>query len=467
MSTFDKNNNRKSLRATNIELNGRDISISNDDAKIYYRDFDNLYNLRIEKVINNSPTGKRCSNMMAKYIIGNGVEGDFTVNTKGETINDIADLASNEIATQYGVFFFVSWTIEADMDSLQPKFVPNNIRVLDSIPMAKSKEDDDGFPGKYYQLDMLTKKEQFKKIDKNTKWFYPYNKDSKVILAQMKNDCKLKGIKDPTPQELVKNYRGQVFYLNLTPKFHYALPPWDSVYDDMDTEYRIARYNNTQARTGWLGKTIIKKFDGGDEDNKAFNDELRKNLGSDNSADVFIVDIPEGATDDLSKAFVVDQLKAQFDDKLFESTKKTLRENIAGNFNNIPTVLIFAGDGNLFGTNSEMYKEAKKFYWEQNEYERFKLEKALTKLTGRDVKFLPIINEEILNKDEEARKQSQATLKGSVGGVTALLEIQKSVSAGTTDTNAAIEIIKEIFGIAEDTARRMLGTPEPVDNTEI
>jgi len=67
-----------------------------------------------------------------------------------------------------------------------------------------------------------------------------------------------------------------------------------------------------------------------------------------------------------------------------------------------------------------------------------------------------------LNKDEEARKKSQAELKGSVGGVTALLEVQKSVSEGTTDLEAAVEIIKEIFGIEETIARKMLGTPKIV-----
>lgn len=390
MSILDKNNNKKSLRATNIELQGRDISIAANDGNIYLRDSDNLYNLRIEKVINNSPTAKRCSNMMAKYIVGNGVESEIIVNKKGETLNDIADLAANEISTQYGVFFFTSWTIDIDYDQLKPKFVPTNLKVLDSIPLAKSKVDDDGFPGKIYQLNMIARKEQFSKVDKKTNWFYPYNDNPKVILAQMKNDCKLKGIDNPTPADLVQNFRGQVYYLNLTPKYHYALPPWDSVYDDMDTEHRISRYNNTQARGGWLGKTIIKKFGGDGDEDDAFNETLKANLGSENAADVMVVDVPEGTTDDLSKAFVVDQLKPQFDDKLFESTKKSLRENIAGNFNNAPTVLLFSGDGSLFGTNSEMYLQAKRFYWEQNEYERFKLEKTLSKLTGLDITFIPI-----------------------------------------------------------------------------
>ncbi|KUY29391.1 hypothetical protein [Elizabethkingia ursingii] len=392
MSLSGRHNNRKSLRATNIELHSRDISVVSNDTKIYTTDYDNLYNLRMDKVINNSPTAKRCANMMKKYIVGNGIAegGDIIVNTKGETLNDISDLAAIEISYQYGVYFFISWTIDVDYDNLKPKFVKTNLKVLDSIPMVKSKEDDDGFPGKFYQLDFIEKKGVYKNVDENTKWFYPYNENPKVILQQMKNDCKLKGIIEPTPQQLVYNYRGQVDYLNLTPKYIYALPPWDSVYDDMDTEYRISKYNNNQARRGWLGKVFIKKYDGGDEENEKFNQELKNNIGSENADSIMVIDVPEGSTDDLSKAFSVEQVKPQFDDKLFEGTKKTLRQNITGNFNNIPEPLVYSGSGALFGTSAETYSEMKRFYWEQNEYERFKLEKRLSKLTGIPINYLPV-----------------------------------------------------------------------------
>lgn len=391
MSRFDNKNN-KSLRATNIELHSRDTFITNDDSKIYLRDYDNLYPLRIEKVINNSPTGKRSANLMAKYIVGEGVAdgNDIIVNRRGDTLNDLADRAGGEIATQYGVYFFVDWAIDTDWNGLKPKFVRQNIRVLDSILMARSRHDDDGYPGRFYQMEMMPKKEVFKKIDKKTRWFYPYNEDAKVIQQQMKNDCKLKGIDEPTVSQMQENFRGQVLYLNLTPKYHYALPPWDAVYDDMDTEYRISRYNNDQSRKGWLGKVIIKKFGEDEEGNSEFNEVIKQNIGSENSSDVLVVDVPQGATDDLSKAFVVEQLKAQFDDKLFDSTKKSIRQNIAGNFNNVPEALLFAGSGALFGTSADAYMEMKKFYWEQNEYERFKLEKVLSKLTGRKISFLPI-----------------------------------------------------------------------------
>jgi len=63
------------------------------------------------------------------------------------------------------------------------------------------------------------------------------------------------------------------------------------------------------------------------------------------------------------------------------------------------------------------------------------------------------------------KREAQAMLKGSVGGVTALLELQKSVSEGTTDRGAAIAILEEIYGVDTATAERMLGTPKEVSPT--
>jgi hypothetical protein len=72
---------------------------------------------------------------------------------------------------------------------------------------------------------------------------------------------------------------------------------------------------------------------------------------------------------------------------------------------------------------------------------------------------IQISNTEIkpVNPSETKRLESQATLKGSVGGVQALLQIQQSVSQLT---ESAIVIISEIFGFSSELARQMLGTPK-------
>ena len=58
---------------------------------------------------------------------------------------------------------------------------------------------------------------------------------------------------------------------------------------------------------------------------------------------------------------------------------------------------------------------------------------------------------------------AQATLRGSVGGVTALLAIQQSVASGTTDKEAGVAMIMNIYGYDEETAESMLGNPKPVE----
>lgn len=364
----DRHKQKKSLRATNIEMQSRDISvIPNDDKKIYSRDYDNLYPLRIEKAINNSPTAKRCANLMAKYIAGQGIENDFIVNNKGETVNDLIDLGSVDLAYQYGIFFLQSYKLDVENSVDDYSFKRAETKILDYVPMARSKEDDDGYPGKYYFLKYNEKDGKFAKTDNKTTWYYPYNPDPKVILAQMRNDCKLAEIENPTIEDLVRNYRGQVYYLNMTPKYPYSLPLADVVYDDMNTEYGIARYTNDNVRNGWLGKVIITKFDNDEEEDErsdqSFDNTIKENVGAENASNVLVISVPMSATDDVSKVFKIEQVKAQYDDKLFESTVKNLRQNIMGVFNNPPEVLVFAGSGAMFGPNSELYIEAKKFYW--------------------------------------------------------------------------------------------------------
>lgn len=327
--------------------------------------------------------------MMAKFIAGAGVESEDIINRKGETLNDIIEQSAECIAEQYGVYFLVKYAIDTEQISDKPMFKTASIEVLDYVRMAKSKHDDDGNSGKFYLLETDDKNGAFKKVSDKTRWYYAFNDKPNVILAQMRNDCRLTGVEMPTMEDLIRHYRGQVFYLNLTPKYEYALPLVDSVYNDCDTEYRLSVYNNTQTRNGFLGQTVVVKYQNDMIDNERnreddFNEHLKNSLGAENSSNVLVVDVPMGATDDLNKAFVVKQLEPQFDDKLFANLEKGLERKIMKAFNNIPEALVNGGDGALFGVNSETYEQMKRFYWEQNEKERAKLERTLKRF-GFDI----------------------------------------------------------------------------------
>jgi hypothetical protein len=65
---------------------------------------------------------------------------------------------------------------------------------------------------------------------------------------------------------------------------------------------------------------------------------------------------------------------------------------------------------------------------------------------------------------QRTQAEAQANLKGSVGGVQGILQIQQSVANGVTDYSAAISLLGVIYGIEEQTARQILGTPKPAES---
>jgi hypothetical protein len=64
---------------------------------------------------------------------------------------------------------------------------------------------------------------------------------------------------------------------------------------------------------------------------------------------------------------------------------------------------------------------------------------------------------------DDVTANAQAQLKGSVGGVQSLLEVQASYAAGTTTYESAIAILDLIFGFNREQAIRLLGNPEKTD----
>jgi hypothetical protein len=80
---------------------------------------------------------------------------------------------------------------------------------------------------------------------------------------------------------------------------------------------------------------------------------------------------------------------------------------------------------------------------------------------------VPIVNEdgtitegEDINTPVDIEAEAKARLKGSVGGVQGILQIQASVSAGITDFNSAVVLLGEIYGYPPAIAKKMLGSPK-------
>ncbi len=80
---------------------------------------------------------------------------------------------------------------------------------------------------------------------------------------------------------------------------------------------------------------------------------------------------------------------------------------------------------------------------------------------------VPVQGMEVPESVDQKRLDAQATLKGTVGGVQGILEIQKSVAQGITDRDAAIALLIEIYGFSEEQAVNVVGTPKAIPPTGI
>lgn len=383
----------KKVRAQLVELYTRVIEPDTKNNNIYKSGENNFYPYEIERAINNSPTATRASYIMSKFIAGQGVVNDKEVNTKkGYFLSDVVNIVAEDISDQYGSFIWVGYGIDENGNIYR-----KTLDVLDYSNCRKSKEDDHDYPGRIFVKDYSKVKKIFTaKSNENTeKWYYPFNPNPDIVKAQMRADAREKlGKKENDPvtaEEMVQNYRGQVYYLNLTPRYQYALSKFDSVFNDMDSEYRFSLYVNTQMREGFLGKTAVITQGLDDETEEKVKGDLAKWLGAENSGSMYHLGVEHA--ENLDQVLRIEQLKPQLDDKLFVENDKRIRRNILGAANNLPEPLIYAGEGALFGTSADAYTEMKQFYQEQTQTERKALEKAFKKL-GFETKIIPIIPEE-------------------------------------------------------------------------
>ena len=384
------------VRATLVELYNRIIKTDKNDKNIYLNGEDNLYPYEIERIVNNSPTATRAVNVMHNFIAGFGVENDVLVNAKkGYYLSDIVDLIAGDVAPQNGSFIWVGYGINGDGLPYQQK-----LDILDYSNCRISKEDDNEYPGKVWYKDFQNKKTFYgqRKDDVST-WYYPYNPNPEVVGAQMRADARaglgLGKNDEVTIEQMIKHYRGQVYYMNLTPRYKYALSKFDSVFNDSDSEFRFSLYVNREMRTGFLGK-VIAITQGLDEgDDEQISEDLGKLLGAENVGS--LLHLRADQTDDLSKVLRIEQLKPQLDDKMFVEQDKRIRRNILGAANNLPEPLIYAGEGSLFGTSGDTYREMKLFYQEQTQRERTAIEKTL-KYLGFETKIIPLVDEDVIQE---------------------------------------------------------------------
>jgi hypothetical protein len=433
--------------------------------EIYQNGEDNLYPERIDRIINNSVTAKMASEMMTQYLIGKGFgEADnFQINNDQKLIDFAIDVADS-LVRQRGVAIHFDYNL--NFEEVNPK-------IIDFTKIRLGKKDSKHYNGKIiFKNDWLDTKE-------DPIIFDVFNKNLEVVKAQIKNAGS------------IEKYKGQILYINLDSRYYYPLSRIDAVLNDCDSESQAAIYKNMILRKGFFGKTIIMTppLVSNDEPEMIVNDagQLVRNhqftkrqaeadqvkatieqfIGSEQAGGALMIESPD-FINGIDSIFKIETINSELNDKMFEYTENSVSKNILMAFNNIPVALVKSPDSAMFGNSGASLLEAKKMYWENTSKERNLVETIINDIVQNlptwNGAYIPVVS--LFEQSAEQsigdikRIESQATLKGSVGGVQALLQIQQAVSSGLTDLESAVVIIEEIYGISSELARQMLGTPK-------
>lgn len=417
---------------------------------------DNAYPSLIETLIDISVTSKTCVDRVAKAIYGGafGKAGDIKVNSKKQSLNEVLRIAAREYAKHNNCYIHVGFNGLYEFKS---------IKVIPVTDVRLGKADDLGYSGKFVVYDNWDKEKGKKIMSDKFQIIDRFNPNTKVVKGQIE---KAGGI---------KNYNGQIIHIKKDDNKVYSLSDLNTAKHEALLEYDSQLFRSQGTTTGFMNTKLlaVPPF-ANDEARKEFKRELKGARGAKNSGSVILLESAQ-VIDDLSKALFMDDLSSPYNDKLLEYSDVQSERNICKAFS-VPLILVSSTETGLFGNSGEMLKEAKSQLFESRKEDRDQIQEAfetiIKKFEDTKITTLEIVNpfEEVTEEAEaeapkNANAEAQAQLRGSVGGVTALLAIQQSVALGTTDKDAGVAIIVNIFGFSEDEAISMLGNPKPQEES--
>lgn len=387
-----------------IEIFTKKVFKQTDNGlKVYFQDVDNLYPNRVKGLIQNSPTAFRSSSLMAKFIVGRGLMNPAQYEkiidkTLKLDVYSFAHVLAKSIAEQNGFFVHVTYKIYGN------RIVPAYSSNIPFEDCRISKVDDNGHFGRLLIKDWACIDDDILSSNNSNdvvKELYPFTKNQDELKEQILHNWKKNNKnKDFELREAIQQFKGHYYYYNPNIGDIYPLSKIQPVMNDCDTEYRIGNYTNTTLRNGCNGKMIVLT-EGLTEEQEYETEKVFQSFLGDESASnmVFypVESVGDGKT--LKDSLEIIQIKPQYDEKFISETIPRVRRNIMAQFNNIPEALVMAGEGALFGTNSDTYNEMKLFYSEQNDEERRAVQKFFKDVYEMEVEF-ETFGDKIISNDK-------------------------------------------------------------------
>jgi len=354
----------------------------NKSADVYANDIDNAYPERMDRLINNSVTAKSAASIMVQYLLGKGYgeDADKIIVNKGSNLKliDFADDVADDLVKQRGVFIHINWNALYQIADFS---------VLPYEWCRIGRKDSNDYAGK-----VAVCKEWLKPKRVDIQLIDIFNPRKKVIDAQVE---KAGGW---------EHYKGQVLFVNMDTKLIYPLSRIDSVSEDCDSEAQASVYKNKLLRKGFFGNTLVVTrplvgdglepgslaLQDAESERERFQQAIKDSLGAQNTGGVLCLEM-DFAGEKLDDAILIKQIESKIDDKLFNYTETSVRENILVAFNNLPAGLVKTNESSLFGNSGEAIREMKRTYWENTTKERSLLTSVINQLLLRSQDYASLV----------------------------------------------------------------------------
>ncbi len=255
---------------------------------------------------------------------------------------------------------------------------------------------------------------------------------------------------------------------NLSNDFGYPTPTYSNSFNFISIEAEFGRFQFNNLANGYAPDFLLNIATGipGDEEQDAFFDDFKAQMGNRGRANKIIITYSDGA-DGKSELTTI---QGNESDKRFQEPLNSSVEMIARG-HNMPPQLVIMSDG-LFGQDRDgIMAEFQEDYVASRQQA---MEDVLNELLAdlgytEEIRLLTYKGEEedeVQPEAVDANAEAQANLRGSVGGVQALLQVQQSVSQGLTGMDSALAIVELIYGFEEAEAKRLVGQPKVIEASE-
>lgn len=246
----------------------------------------------------------------------------------------------------------------------------------------------------------------------------------------------------------------------------YPIVDYSTSINWIELDYEISKFHLNQAKQGYAPSFILNFATGipTQEEQEEFYKEFKKAYAGSENAGNLIITYSEGS--DGKPELIAISLNDS--DKRFTMLIDQIENQIVRGAE-IPPQLVILTPGKLGSTQErdELMLEFQQSYITPRQETLEYVINNILYVAGftEDLKLREYIetNNDVPVSDKQT--EAQATLKGSVGGVQALLQIQTSVASGITSRSSAIAAIELLYGFSTEEANRLLGDVNERTNT--